>query len=163
VALNAHLRLVGQKSGKIQGSVTQKGREGTSAVIAVSHEIVSPRDPVTGMATGKRQHEPLMVTKELDRASPALRQVLATNEALTTVDLLFYRPDRTMGTEVQYFTIRLTNAAIASIDMQMPNNKHADLAALETFEDVTFTYQKIEWTWVETATTVVDDWMSPVA
>ena len=162
MALNAYLRLVGQKSGKIQGSVTQKGREGSSAVIAVSHEIVSPRDAVSGLATGKRQHKPLVVTKELDRASPALRQVLTTNETLTSVDLMFYRPDRT-GIESQYLTIRLSNAAIASIAMVMPNNKHADLASLETFEDVTFTYQKIEWTWTETGTTVADDWLGSTA
>ena len=163
MALNAHLRMVGQKSGKIQGSVTQKGREGTSAVIAMSHEIVSPRDPASGLPTGKRQHGPLTVTKELDRASPALRSALTSNETLTTVDLLFYRSDRTIGSEVQYFTIRLTNASIASIEMAMPNNKHADLASLETFEDVTFTYQKIEWTWLENNAVAADDWLSPVA
>ncbi len=162
MALNAHLRLVGQKSGKIQGSVTQKGREGTSAVIAMAHEIVSPRDPASGLPTGKRQHKPLTITKELDRASPVLRQVLTTNELLTTADLLFYRQDKTVGTEIQYFTIRLTNASIASIEMQMPNNKHADLMALETFEDVTFTYQKIEWTWTETGIAVADDWLAPI-
>ena len=161
--MNAHLRLVGQKSGKIQGSVTSKGREGSSAVIAVSHEIVSPRDEASGMASGRRRHEPLMITKELDRASPALRQFLVTNEVLTTVELQFFRPDRTRGLEVHYLTILLTNAAVASIDMQMPNNRHVDLTALETFENVSFTYQKIEWTWVETNTTVVDEWRASIA
>jgi type VI secretion system secreted protein Hcp len=163
VALNANLKLVGQKSGEIQGSVTQKGREGSSAVIAVSHDIDSPRDAATGLPTGKRQHKPLSITKELDRASPALRQILISNETLTTVDLLFYRADRTLGTEVQYFSIRLTNASIVSIELEMPNNKHADLTALETFEVISFTYQKIEWTWAETGVTVADDWRAELA
>ena len=35
-ALNAYLKLKGQKQGEIKGSVTQKGREGAIAVIAVS-------------------------------------------------------------------------------------------------------------------------------
>ncbi|HRI69004.1 MAG TPA: type VI secretion system tube protein Hcp, partial [Polyangium sp.] len=43
MALNAYLRLKGQKQGEIKGSVTQKGREGSIMVIAVSHEIISPR------------------------------------------------------------------------------------------------------------------------
>jgi type VI secretion system secreted protein Hcp len=162
VALNAYLRLVGQKSGKIQGSVTQKGREGTIAVIAMSHDIVAPRDPATGMATGKRQHAPLSITKELDRATPLLRQVLVTNEVLSQFELLFFSVSRTTGTEANTFTIRLTNASIASADLEMPNNKHADLASLETFEVVTFTYQRIEWTWLETGAVAVDDWMAPV-
>lgn len=160
MALNAYLRLTGQRA-RIQGSVTLRGREGTSAVIAVSHEIVSPRDAASGRATGRRQHKPLVITKELDRASPALRQALALNEVLTQVDLLFYKIDPS-GTESQYFTVKLTNAAITSVALQMPNNKHADLAALETFEDVGFIYQKIEWTWTETGTVAVDDWAVPV-
>ena len=53
MALNAYLKLTGQKQGDIQGGVTQKGREGKIMVIAVSHEIVSPRDANSGQATGK--------------------------------------------------------------------------------------------------------------
>ncbi|HVK67514.1 MAG TPA: type VI secretion system tube protein Hcp, partial [Polyangium sp.] len=45
MALNAYLRLKGQKQGEIKGSVTQKGRENSIMIIAVSHEIMSPRDP----------------------------------------------------------------------------------------------------------------------
>ncbi len=37
MALNAYLKLTGQKQGDIKGSVTQKGREGKIMVIAASH------------------------------------------------------------------------------------------------------------------------------
>ena len=49
MALNAYLKLKGQKQGPIAGSVTQKGREGKIMVIATSHEIVSPRDAASGV------------------------------------------------------------------------------------------------------------------
>lgn len=156
MALNAHLRLVGAKQGEIKGSVTQKGREGRIAVIAASHEIVSPRDVATGQVTGKRQHRPIVITKELDRATVPLRSMLVGNEPVKEWELLFWRP-ATTGVETQYFTLRLTNAGIASIDMRMPNNKHADTAGLETFEEVTFTYTKIEWTWTDGGLTAADD------
>ena len=65
MALTAYLRVVGTRQGEIKGSVTQKGREGRIAVIAVSHELLSPRDAATGQATGKRQHKPFVITKEL--------------------------------------------------------------------------------------------------
>jgi type VI secretion system secreted protein Hcp len=42
MALNAYLKLKGQKSGEINGSVTQKGREGKIMVIAVSHDVSFP-------------------------------------------------------------------------------------------------------------------------
>jgi type VI secretion system secreted protein Hcp len=162
VALTAYLRVVGTKQGEIRGSVTQKGREGRIAVIAVSHEIISPRDAESGMATGKRQHKPIAITKEVDRASTGLRTMLIGNEAAKEWELQFFRPVPT-GQETQYLTIRLTNAVIASIEMTMPNNKRADSAGLETYEEVEFVYQKIEWTWVDGGLTAMDDWMAAVA
>jgi len=166
MALNAYLRLVGEKSGEIKGSVVQKGREGRIMVIAVSHEVVSPRDPASGLATGKRQHKALVVTKELDRASVLLHQAQARNESLKDCELQFWAPNLKgagAGTEVQHFTIKLTNASIASIRTQMPNNRDAELTKLETFEEVAFTYQKIEWTWTDGNITASDDWEGAVA
>jgi type VI secretion system secreted protein Hcp len=163
MALGAYLRLVGQKSGEIKGSVTQKGREGKIMVIAMSHEVVSPRDPASGLPTGKRQHKALVITKELDRSSPILHQALGSNETLKECELQFWAPSaKGVGTEVQHFTIKLTNASIASIRMQMANVRDPELMKLETFEEVAFTYQKIEWTWTDGAVTAVDDWESPV-
>jgi type VI secretion system secreted protein Hcp len=156
VALNALLKLAGVKQGEIRGSVTQKGREGKIAVIAVSHEIVSPHDAASGQATGKCQHRPLVITKELDRSSVPLRQMLVNNEAAKDWELQFFRPS-TSGTETQYLTIRLTNAAIASIEMQMLNNRDVDLTNRETFEEVTFVYTKIEWTWPDGGLVAADD------
>jgi type VI secretion system secreted protein Hcp len=162
MALSAYLRVVGQRSGEIKGSVTQKGREGKIMVIALSHDVVTPRDPATGEATGKRQHRPLIITKELDLASAPLHSAQASNENLKEWELQFWRPSVTSA-EQQHFTIRLTNASIASISMQMPNNKHPDLMKLETFEEVAFTYQRIEWTWTDGGLTSSDDWEAPIA
>ena len=53
MALNAYLKMKGQKQGEIKGSVTQKGRENKIMVIAVNHEITSPRDPASGLPTGR--------------------------------------------------------------------------------------------------------------
>ena len=167
MALNAYLRLVGEKSGEIRGSVTQKGRENKILVIAASHDVVTPRDPASGLATGKRMHKPLVVTKELDRASAPLHQVQASNEKLREFELQFWTPQLKGGAagggaEVQYFTITLTDASIAEIHTQMPNTKHPDLAKLEIFEEVAFTYQKIEWTWTDGNITASDDWESAI-
>ena len=55
MSLMTYAFLVGQKSGQIKGSITQKGREGSIGVIAVAHSIVSPRDPLdTSSTTGYR-------------------------------------------------------------------------------------------------------------
>jgi type VI secretion system secreted protein Hcp len=161
MALNAYLRLKGQKTGDIKGSVTQKGREDTIMVIAVNHSVVSPRDPASGLPTGKRQHKPYVITKELDKASPVLFNALCTNENLPEWKLEFWSPSGS-GKEVQHFTVKLTNANIASIDFRMLNNKHPENMQLKEYEEIAFTYQTIEWTWMDGGITASDDWESPV-
>lgn len=161
MALNAYLKLKGQKTGEIKGSVTQKGREGKIMVIAVSHEIVSPRDSASGLPTGKRMHKPFVITKELDKSSPILYQVLTNNESIPEWELQFWQPSTT-GAEKQHYTVKLVNANIASIAFRMANNKHPDLMKFTEYEEVAFTYQKIEWIWVEGGITAMDDWEAPV-
>ncbi len=163
VALNAYLRLVGEKSGEIHGSVIQKGREGKILVIAASHGVVTPRgDPASGQAAGKRQHQPFVITKPVDRSSVPLHQVQAANERFREWELQFWAPQLKAstgtGAELQHFTVKLTNASIASIAMQMPNTTHPDLVRLDTFEEVAFTYQAIEWTWTDGGIVASDDW-----
>ena len=167
MALNAYLKLKGQKTGEIKGSVTQKGRENKIMVIAVSHEIVSPRDAASGLPTGKRMHKPFVITKELDKATPILYNVLVTNENVSEWELQFWTPQlrATTGTgnEVQHYTVKLTNANIASISFRMANNKHPDLMKFAEYEEIAFTYQKIEWTWNDGGITAGDDWETPTA
>ena len=167
MALNAYLRLKGQKQGEIKGSVTQKGREGSIMVIAVSHEIVSPRDPASGLPTGKRMHKPFVITKELDKSSPLLYNVLVNNENVPEWKLEFWTPQLSaqagVGAEKQHYTVELMNANVAAISFRMLNNKNPELTRYAEFEEVAFTYQKITWTWKDGGITANDDWESPVA
>ncbi|MCC6523188.1 MAG: type VI secretion system tube protein Hcp [Polyangiaceae bacterium] len=166
MALNAYLKLKGQKQGNIKGSVTQKGREGKIMVIAVSHGIVSPRDPASGLPTGKRMHKPLVITKTIDAATPLLYNVLVHNENVSELELQFWTPQISASTgtgqEKQHFTIRLWNANIANMSQRMHNTKRPELAKLPELEEVAFTYERIEWTWTEGGITAGDDWSAPI-
>ena len=166
MAQNAFLSITGQKTGQIKGGVIQKGREGQIAVFAAYHEIISPRDPTSGLATGKRMHKPIIITKEIDKSSPVLYQLLCTNENLTDVTLRFWAPNMATsigtGQEVQNYTIKLINAHIASITLNMADNKIPGQTSLPEEERVEFTYQKITWTWTDGGVTFSDDWLSPV-
>lgn len=159
MALNAYLMLKGQSQGEIKGSVTQKGREGRIMVIAASHNIMSPRDAASGLSTGKRQHKPFVITKELDRSSPLLYSLLVNNEIIVEWDLQFWQPSPT-GTEIQHYTVKLTNVNISSIDFRMPNNKDPQLMKFAEYEEIAFTYQTIQWIWNDGGITAFDDWMS---
>ncbi len=162
MALNAYLKLKGAKQGDIKGSVTQKGREGMIAVHSFDHEITSPRDSASGQATGKRQHRPFTITKEIDKSTPLLHKALTDNEVITSWELKCFAPRTSAagggGQEVNHFTIKLTNASISDIVDIMENNLIPDDAKLPLMQQISFTYQKIEWTWVDGGISSQDDW-----
>jgi type VI secretion system secreted protein Hcp len=112
----------------------------------LTHEITSPRDPASGLPTGKRIHKPITITKELDRTTPLLLNALVSNETLTTVLIGLLRNGQ------QVATIKLTNASISNYVTHGLTEKWS------------FTYQKIEWTWLGDGGVVAsDDWEAPVA
>jgi type VI secretion system secreted protein Hcp len=161
VALNAYMKLKGQKTGVVKGPVAQKGRENSILVFAAGHEIVSPRDPASGLPTGKRMHKPFTISKEVDRASPVLYSMLVNNENITELVLQFWTPSGT-GAENQHYTVKLSNARIASIHFVLPNNTLPETQRLKEYEEITFTYQKIQWTWNDGGISAQDDWTTPV-
>jgi type VI secretion system secreted protein Hcp len=164
-AMTAYMRVKGKGGTAITGSVTQKGREGSSQIIASSHEFLSPRDAASGLPTGKRQHKPFTVTMELDKATPFLFKALVNNETLTEVTFQYYRPaDRAAmgaGAEVQFYTVKLTNVSIAMIHFNQLNTLNPDLVRYPETVEIQFTYQKITWTWTDGNVSVEDSWLAP--
>ena len=162
MALMAYMKVKAQKQGNIQGSVTQKGREGSIAVIAFQHSIVSPRDVSSGLPTGKRIHRPLSITKPTDKATTHLFAALTTNENLPDVTIDFWQPQikaaAGVGAEVQFYTVKLTNASISSITQVLPNVDDPAQQKMPLHETVELTYQKIEWIWKDGNATASDDW-----
>jgi len=167
--LYIYLTLTGQKQGTISGSVTQKGRENSIAVQYLQQKIVSPRDPASGLPTGKRQHEPLVFRKSVDKSTPKLINALVSNENLTSAHFKFWRVGVT-GTETQYFTIDLVNASLASENLYHPDSMDTSAPAAGSgasgggseLEEWSLSYQKITWTWVDGGITAEDDWETPI-
>lgn len=143
-ALNAYLRLTGETLGEIRGSVTQTGREDSVMVIGTSHEIVSPRDAASGLPTGKRQHKPFTITKEVDKSTPLLYHSLVSNENITEWELQYWQP-ATTGMEFQFYTIKLYNAKVVGIRQEMLNNKYPENMQHKEREHISFCYSHIEW------------------
>ena len=141
----------GQKSGQIKGESLQKGKDGWFQLYDYKHEIVSPRDAASGQATGKRQHKPVTITRKVGAGSPLLMNVLCTNENLTEVKFSFFQPNPRLGTEVNYYSIALTNANIASY-------RQFNEPGVGLMEEVSFTYQKIEMTLIDGGISSTDDW-----
>ena len=149
-----YLSLKGETQGDIIGSVTENGHEDSIEVLSYSHSIISPRDAASGLPTGKRQHSPLVITKQIDRSTPLLYQALIMNEELTTWKLEFWKISQT-GKSEMFYSIELYKASIAEISPRGSN--------FGSTEHVAFCYQKIIWTWVDGGVTAEDDWETPNA
>lgn len=147
------VKIKGAKQGDIKGDVFERGKEGLIKVVSYNHEITSPRDAASGQATGKRQHKPMVITKEVDKATPQLYAALSANEILTDVTLNFYRPSlkAAAGVGVQWYTIKLTNASIAGIKTRMDDKG-------QVLEEISLVYQKISWTYTDGGVTHEDSW-----
>ena len=156
----AFLKCIGQQ-GAFEGPVTTKGYEKSVEVDVAAHAIVSPRDAASGLPTGKRQHKPFVITKSVDKTTPMFYKALINNETLNSCTIKFVQPSD-HGTLDNYYTVKLTNASLAGLDF-MKGDARAGAGRLGEYEEISFTYQKIQWTITDGGITAQDDWEAPVS
>lgn len=157
-----YLTLKGVSQGKIEGSNKVSGHEGKILVQAVDHTIEIPKSPQTGLPTGKRVHCPMTLTKQIDKSSPKLFQALTTGEQMEEVTLEYYRISP-KGREEKYYTVKLANAILTNIRAWMPNCLEDRHSQMEHMEDISFTYEKITWTYDSDGIEAEDSWLAPKA
>jgi type VI secretion system secreted protein Hcp len=155
-ALNAYLYITGAKQGQVKGSVTQMGRENSIQVIAFEQITKMEMGAATGVA-GRRNVGPIVITKEVDKSSPVLRQMLNTNEIIIEATIKFWTPSVSTGKEINDYTVKLTQARIVSMKTVMANNKIPTNMQLREYEEITIIYGRAEWTWVDGGITTLED------
>lgn len=162
MALTGYLSLSGTTQGDIKGDCTQAGREDKILVYAFEHSLEIPKDTHTGLPTGQRIHNPLSITKHIDKASPLLYQACSSGEQFKNVELQFYRINPE-GKEELYYTIKLETAIIVSIKTYKPMTLLEQSRPYHDMEEVQFTYEKIIWTYETDGIESEDSWKTPKA
>lgn len=145
------------------GSSEKESREDTSDVFEIEHHLHQPVDPTTGVATGVRVHSPMRIVKVVDKATPGFHKALCTGQNLKSVVLDFYRIDPGSRSEVKYYTITLTNARIVDVQPYMPMSFVPTNESYRHMEQVSFVYEKIEWSWLPDSAVEMDQWRAPGA
>ena len=132
LGLDMYLRVIGSKSGILDGDVTEKGHEKWSYVGGYQHAMRVESPDSTRGGPGRPEHDPLGVLKTSDKSSAALFEAAQTKEPL---DVSLDVCDRPSGAKSQscFLSIKLTEAVITT---------YSQGAALET---LSFSYTKIEW------------------
>ena len=94
----------------IEGESTDKGHKDQIDILSWSWGE-SQREAASGMATGKRQHKPLEITKRVDKSSPKLQQANADGSAIPSMTV--YLPKQG-GSSTGYLTYELKNVIVTS-------------------------------------------------
>jgi type VI secretion system secreted protein Hcp len=149
-----YLKVVGKKQGTFKGDgLTAKAHLDQMLASAFDYGLVSPRDLATGQASGKRQHKPVVITKEWGPSMPQFLQAAATNEQLTKVTMEFWDTD-VKGIQRLHFVVTLTNATVSEVKQRLAS----DLLT----EDLSFVFQKITVEDKIGKTIFMDDWSGAV-
>ncbi len=159
MAETVHLELKANGTA-IHGESTQTSldRENTIECLYFEDSVRTAREKGTGMATGRRTYEPVVIRKRIDKSSPLLAKALCNNEVIEGV-FRFYRPSPSGdGTTQQFFTVEIAQGRIAAIKRVSPDTIDPASSVEPPTEEVGFVFHTITWTYEDGGVTHTDDW-----
>lgn len=139
------LRLKSQGA-EIKGDVALKGVEGMIECLSYEQEVSLPA--AGGLPTGKRQYQPIKITKRIDQASPELLKALTQN-MIVEGQFHFYRVNRATGNVQQFYTVEIKQAHVISIKQVNPDRLVPASANLPPMEEVALSFGSIRWTYTD--------------
>jgi type VI secretion system secreted protein Hcp len=159
MAETVHLTLK-HKGKQIEGESTQttNGRENTIECLYWEQEVETATEPGSGTSTGRRHHQPVVIRKRLDKATPILMKALTENQDLEA-EFKFYRPaPGGDGSTEQFYTVVLNGARIVKIKKHSPDALAPAANASPPLEELHFKFHTIHWTYNPTGAQHEDKW-----
>ena len=130
------------------GNKCQSGHVDEIMVLSYSHNMVN-----TGNIN-KPTHSPIIITKNIDKASPLLAQALSAREEVNCT-ISFYRVS-SFGMQERFYSISINGGIIADLTLEMP---HPILQAdAEPQEHIAIRYRDITWTHHTAGTSGYSTW-----
>ena len=135
----------------IEGDTYYENRKGLIELSSFEQSVTTAREAGSGMATGRRQYQPLVIRKRIDKASPLLMKAL-TNNSPVEAQFGFYRPNPTGdGTEERFYEIAIRGARVASVRIVQDGSG-------PPMEEISFVFQTISWTYTNGGIIHEDTW-----
>jgi type VI secretion system secreted protein Hcp len=127
----------------VDGEAQDRDHRGWSDLISFSQGQRVPTDASTGRATGRVVFEGIVITKELDKASPKLAEAVARAQIFPTVVIHWARLVAD-GTAQTYYSYELKNVRVTSYSVG--GSTQSDPVPMETlslnFEEIKVTYSE---------------------
>jgi len=100
--------------------------------------------------------------KRVDKSSALLWKAWSNGEAVTTASFRFYRPSPGgSGAEEHFLTVLLENGIVAGVSTTSQDVIAAGSDAPPVMESVTFTFERITWTYEIGGVEHTDNWEAP--
>jgi type VI secretion system secreted protein Hcp len=144
----------------IQGDSTQTSLERENSIECVYFEskVRTAREAGSGMATGRRSYEPIVIRKRIDKATPLIYKALCNNETIDGV-FKFFRPNPDGdGTTEQFYTVEIRNGRVAHFNAVSPDCIDPASATDPPLEEIGFLFETIIWTYNRDGVTHEDTW-----
>ena len=144
----------------IKGESSQHslGREGSIECVYYEQAVKTAREAGSGQATGRRQYEPLLIRKRIDKSSALIAKALCNNEVIEG-KFKFFRPNPNGdGTTEQFFTVEIKQGRINSQKQIVPDTIVPATSTEPPLEEITFVFHTINWTYTNGGVTHEDTW-----
>lgn len=157
MASHSYMTITGKTQGLISancstqnsiGNKCQEGHRDEIMVLSYTHNMVNIGN------INKPTHRPILITKNVDKASPLLAQALSSREEINC-SINFYRVS-SFGLQEKYYSIAVTGGVIADLTLEMP---HTILQSdAEPQEHIAIRYREITWTHHAAGTSGYSTW-----
>src|SRR6187431_1819177 len=124
----------------IQGESTQTSLNRQNSIECLYYEqgVTTAREAGSGMATGRRQYQPLLIRKRIDKSSPLIMKALCDNSKIEGI-FKFFRPNPTGdGTTEQYYTVKNKNGRVATVKQISPDSFSPGASVMPELEEISF-------------------------
>ena len=161
MAETVHLKLKAAGA-EIKGDSTQTSENRADTIECVYYEqsVRSAREAGSGLATGRRQHDPITIRKRIDKSSPLLFKALCNNEEVEG-KFLFFRPKPSGdGTTEQFYTVEIKKGRIATYRTFVPDSIEPASSRMPPMEEVQFVFHTITQTYNPDGVEHQDTWMT---
>lgn len=159
MAETVHLYLTSNGE-KVDGdsSQTSLARENTIECLYFCDSVRTAREKGSGMATGRRTFEPVLIRKRIDKSSPILARSLCNNEVVEAI-FKFFRPNPAGdGTTEHFFTVEVAEARLAHIRRISPDTIDPASATEPPTEEIGIVFHNITWTYEPSGAMHHDNW-----
>jgi len=133
-------------------------REDSIECVSYRDHVATQRQSGAGVATGRRVHDPIEITKRIDRSTPLLFKALVQNEEIEG-EFRFYRPAPTGDGSTEHFlTVEFRQGRITDIQREIQLTLDRSAEALPALEKVSILFGVVNVRYESTGVGHEDDW-----